>query len=743
MAEATPPHLVGLNDEQRRAVTGIEGPMLVLAGAGSGKTRVLTRRIAHLLHCGVDAKQIMAVTFTNKAATEMKERVVELVGEAGEDVWVATFHATCARLLRSDIERLGWTRRFAIYDDDDQLRLVKLVCEELGLIGADTDDERIHALRDPRRLLGRIDHFKNRMIGPDAIRRQLRARPDDPLPRVYEAYQDRMQMADAVDFNDLVNLAVRVLDEHPEALENWRERFRYLLVDEYQDTNRAQYRFLQLLAAESRNLMVVGDDDQSIYAFRGADISIILGFERDFPDAEVIRLEQNYRSTGHILAVANKVVANNTGRKVKALRTDAPDGHLVMLKEEETPEAEAEYVARAIQLLRRRGHPWTDFAVIYRTNFTSRMVESSLRRHGIPLRIIGGKKLYERREVRDILAYLRLLVNPADDAALLRVINVPRRGVGVATLRKLRQEAASRGEPLLVAARGLSGGPGVGAQGLAAFVAIHGALTEASRDLEPDELVAKTCATSGYWAMLQAEGTKEARSRQQNLAELVADARAFEAPEDALTPIERLVAWLDTAQLAGADEQVPDQGEVTLMTVHSAKGLEFPIVFVVQMVEGQFPHHRSAERRADVEEERRLAYVAFTRAQQRLLLTRSRFRHPKPGAPALEEATPSRYLFEVDRAACKGDFPDEARTTEEVAPKVEPGRAFSRPEPAEEETVIEVYDPAALRPGVRVVHRIFGRGKIVERTGERITVLLDRGTSVAMPAVNPMLRLVQ
>jgi len=444
-----PSHLERLNPEQHRAVTTLDGPLLILAGAGSGKTRVLTRRIAQMIHTGLDPTHLLAVTFTNKAATEMKERVAELIGDAGKRVWVSTFHSSCCRILRKDIEALGYTRRFAIYDDDDQLRILKDLIHTYGY-----DKSKV----DPRAIRGQIDHYKNRMLSTDQVIQQMRSHVNDPLIKIWRDYEEALRAADALDFNDLIGTTVRLFREHPDVLARWTRKFQYIMVDEYQDTNQGQYEFLQMLSSSHRNLAVVGDDDQSIYGFRGADISNILNFEKDYPEATVVRLEQNYRSTGNILQLANAVVAENTGRLVKRLWTDAPKGPKVQMFRVQTPRDEAQRVARTILTLRRNGHKWHEFAIIYRTNAISRLFEHALRAVKIPHRIVGGRKFYERREIRDVLAFLRLIVNPANDAAFLRVVNVPPRGIGAKTLAKLREEASSRGLPLLRTARAQAGG---------------------------------------------------------------------------------------------------------------------------------------------------------------------------------------------------------------------------------------------------------------------------------------------
>jgi DNA helicase-2/ATP-dependent DNA helicase PcrA len=718
-----PGHLQRLNPEQYRAVTTTQGPLLILAGAGSGKTRVLTRRIAHMLHEGADPKSILAVTFTNKAAAEMKERVEELIGDVAHNVWVSTFHSTCCRILRQDIEALGWTKRFAIYDDDDQLRLIKAILEQHGHDKAEAGD-----------ILGRIDYYKNRMVSVDDVVRERRSHIGDSLVRVWIDYDEALKAADALDFNDLIGRTVQLFTEHPAILSKWRERFHYVMVDEYQDTNKGQYELLRLLAAEHRNLGVVGDDDQSIYGFRGADVSNILNFERDYPEATVVRLEQNYRSTGHILTLANAVVEKNTGRLEKRLWTEAESGPKVQLKVAPDVEAEAKWVAAAIHTLRRRGHDYGEVAVIYRTNAIARPFESSLNQLRIPYRVVGGKKFYERREVRDLLAYLRLVINPNDDAAFLRVVNVPPRGIGAKAQAKLREDATSRGLPLLRTAKLRGAGGNKAEQGLKAFADLIDDLTMLAREQSPADLVATAVERSGYRAMLESDRDKkdevspEARGRLDSLKELVVDAGSFSAPPEALSPIDHLTAWMDRTALTGADEAIPDGGAVTLLTVHSSKGLEYPIVFVVQMNEGVFPHARSLDN--GIDEERRLAYVAFTRAMKRLVVSRSSGDGRMGNRGKL--AAPSRFLFGVPAEVIDGDLPtgdpeespqerradnDDRKSRRQTFFEARIQRAVA---PTEQHALVEIEDLEQLRPGVRVHHPRLGFATVHSVQGGRV-----------------------
>lgn len=736
------PHLQNLNPEQHQAVTTLHGPLLILAGAGSGKTRVLTRRIAQLLHEGISPKEILAVTFTRKAATEMKERVIELVGELGKKVWVSTFHATCGRILRSDIETLGWTRNFSVYDDDDQLRMMKSCISDLGY-----DPKRVNA----GAILSRIDWYKNRLKSVDDLVSEHRAHEMEALIRAWRAYEEALRTSDALDFNDLIGRTVQLFREHPAHLAKWRERFRFVMVDEYQDTNHSQYVLLSLLASAHRNLAVVGDDDQSIYGFRGADISNILGFENDYPDALTVRLEQNYRSSANILAVANSVVSKNEGRIDKKLWTDSNSGALVHFLVADTPRKEASQVANRISGLRRDGVSFGDIAIIYRTNSTARFYEASLRENGIPHKVVGGRKFYARREIRDILAFLRLIINPADDAAFLRVVNVPSRGVGVKTLSKLREDATQRGEPLLRTAKTIGSNA---SKGIQAFISILDELAENAIQLEPHELVEYAIRLSGYRVMLQADRvgdnadriSHDSKRRLLNLEELVRDARVGLqdiAPQE--RALDRVTAWLDHIALAGSSDEVPEGGEVTLLTVHNAKGLEYPIVYVVQMMEGCFPHARSAEE--GIEEERRLAYVAFTRAMKKLFVSRSRTM-PSYNKD-VKSASPSRFLFGLPEAACTGSLPssettefDEAEAPETlthlryqafIEMRKRHASAQRSAKPEGDYTLVTVDNPSQLRKDARVHHEEYGFGVIRGRRPSSVEIDFGTGKNIRLP----------
>jgi len=653
--------LSGLNPEQQRAVEAIHGPLLILAGAGSGKTRVLTRRIAYLLQHSVRPWNILAVTFTNKAAGEMKERVAHLVGEAGRDIWVSTFHSTCVRILRRDIAPLGWTNDFVIYDDDDQTRVLRNILTDLKI------DPKRHP---PASFRSAIDRAKNAMQAPPS-------NAENPhLHKVFTAYEAKMKASNALDFNDLVNKVAELWEKEPAVLEKWRAKFRYVLVDEYQDTNPAQYKLVKLLCDHGeRNLAVVGDDDQSIYSFRGADIQNILDFEGDFPNATVVRLEQNYRSTSTILEAASALVKRNTQRKDKTLWTDADKGPLIRVSRCDDDVDEASRIVGEIRRQMGGSRRAADFAIIYRTNAQSRPIEQALVHARIPHVLVGGKKFYERKEIRDIVSYLKLIVNPADDVAFNRVVNTPTRGVGDKALETIAAEADRLKCSLREAARYLGQTSGRLGNALAAFTVMMDRFQMLALQVEPGQLVGIVARDTGYVAELEAESTDEAKGRLENLDaltravadELAADPLDPEGTPAPSMPIDKLRAFLDRVSLAGQADELPDEGTgaVTLLTAHLAKGLEYPVVFVVGLVEKCFPHAR-AEREEEIEEERRLAYVAITRAREQLFLSYPDRRRSMDGR--YEPTLPSRFLRELPRGVLTGDLPPSAASRAFVAP---------------------------------------------------------------------------
>jgi len=604
-------YLADLNPAQREAVLATEGPLLVIAGAGSGKTRVLTYRVAHLINaCGVKPNEILAITFTNKAAGEMRERLEDLLGPVARSIWILTFHAACGRILRREAQRLGYRSNFTIYDQADQVRLTKACLEELE--------------RDPKRFVPRgihaqISAAKNQLVTPQEYASRVASFYDQTVAEVYDLYQRRLFASNAVDFDDLLMLTVQVLESFPEARERWQKAFRYILVDEYQDTNHAQYRLLQLLAEKHRNVCAVGDPDQSIYAFRGADIRNILEFERDFGETRTIALEQNYRSTNTILESANAVISHNRERKPKNLWSDLGEGDPVRALEVEDEHAEARFVAAEIALLVEEGYNGSEVAVFYRTNAQSRVLEDVLVRQGVGYQVIGGPRFYERAEVKDVVAYLQAIDNPYDAVSLQRIANRPRRGIGDASLARLQAYADAQGLSLWETL-GHAEEAGIAAAPLRAVQQLQSVLQSlqaGALELEVPEVIERVLERSGYLESLRAERTIEAQGRVENLQELVGVAHEYQATaaEPSLSGfLQEISLYSDQDAIRG------EQSLVTLMTLHNAKGLEFRAVFMIGMEEGIFPHARSIEEQG-LEEERRLAYVGMTRAQERLVLT--------------------------------------------------------------------------------------------------------------------------
>lgn len=647
MAAAEHPLLAGLNEPQREAVTHFEGPLLILAGAGSGKTRVLTHRVAYLIQVHrVQPHEVVAITFTNKAAGEMKERIGGLVGPVARTMWVSTFHSMCARLLRREAQRLGYKSTFTIHDEDDRRRLLKRCLEELNL-----DPKRF----PPEALARQISDAKNQLVGPDQFRERTGGHFARASADVYELYEKRHAEMNAMDFDDLLMKTVQLLERFPDRLAHYQHAFRFVLIDEYQDTNHAQYRLANLLAEAHRNLAVVGDDDQSIYSWRGADIRNILEFERDYPDAKVIRLEQNYRSTQSILDVANAVVTHNRKRKGKNLWTPRGQGALVQVVEVNDERAEAQFVASEVQKLLEgeadadRAFRPDEIAVLYRTNAQSRVLEEQFGRYAIGYQVIGGPKFYERAEIRDVLAYLSVLVNPDDTQRLLRVVNVPKRGIGATSLQRLQAHAAGVGESVWDAMREADDVPGLSAgavRGLLDFARMVEGLQAGLAGRPAAEVVRSVLDESGYEAALKSQRTLEAEGRLENVEEFLGVAAEYDkrAEEPSLD------GFLQEVSLYSDIDAYADTGQlITLMTMHNAKGLEFPVVFLAGMEEGVFPHQRSLDEQ-NVEEERRLAYVGITRAMDRLYLVHARARTLWGSA---QYNLPSRFLGEIPQDLCE------------------------------------------------------------------------------------------
>ena len=630
----------GLNDVQRAAVEAGDGPLLIFAGAGSGKTRVLTHRIAYLLNeRGVAPEQILAVTFTNKAAGELKARLEALAGEQARRLTVGTFHAICARFLRHDIHHLGWDHQFVIYDEDDQLALVKQALKRLDL------DEKHFSLRS---ILSGISNAKNHMQEPLVTASRADSYFEEVVHRVYKVYQDLLQENQALDFDDLLLFTMRLFSDYPNVLRRYQERYRHILVDEFQDTNAPQYRLVQLLAQAHGNVMVVGDDDQSIYRFRGAEVGNILRFETDFPGARVLKLEQNYRSTGNIVQAAQAVVQRNASRAPKELWTDLGPGEPVTLVEVYNEQEEGQFVAREIRRLQSRGVATAgECAVLYRTNAQSRAVEEAFLQEGMRYKLIGGTKFYDRKEVRDVLAYIRLAANPSDGLALQRIINVPPRGLGPRTLAELNREASNRRSSVRSVLEHSEALTALGTRTQKVAGEVHRLLTElhdAADRLPVPDLITWLVERSGYGAFLR-DGTPEGEERWKNVLELHTVARDF----GQLAARAGLEMFLEqVALVSSSDERGDQQDAATLITLHAAKGLEFPVVFMVGMEEGLFPHSRTLDRPDELEEERRLCYVGMTRAMRRLYLT-SAFRRTLFGMPAVNER--SRFVAEIPATA--------------------------------------------------------------------------------------------
>ena len=627
----------GLNPQQAEAVINTEGPMLIMAGAGSGKTKVLTCRVANLLQKGVRPYRILAITFTNKAAAEMRERVNNMSGPAAKDVWLFTFHAFCARFLRMEIEKLpGYGGNFAIYDTADSQNLIKQILKEMNL-----DDKRFQ----PSGILSRISNAKNALQDAAAFARQAGDFYEQKVADIYSRYEQKLQLNNALDFDDLLMLSIKLLQENKEVREKYQDRFDYLLVDEYQDTNHAQYLLTKFLAAKHRNICVVGDADQSIYGWRGADIQNILDFEKDYPDAKVIKLEQNYRSTQIILDAANAVIENNTGRKPKNLWTENKSGADIIYFQAVDERDEARFVIEQLQNLQRtENKKLGDMAILYRTNTQSRIFEEMLIKSGISYNMVGGLKFYERKEIKDIIAYLRVIFNPADSLSLLRIINVPKRGIGDASLAKIQAYAAANNVSLFEAVSNAAAIDGLSSRFVSKLDDLAGIIFELmnlSGEAPVEDLIDRVLRDTGYLEELENERTPQAQSRIDNLHELISVAQEFAASEEE-NNLENFLAHV--ALVSDIDDTELGEDAITLMTLHSSKGLEFPVVFLVGMEEGLFPHARTLMDETEIEEERRLCYVGITRAKEKLFLSSTKMRTIYGNTVTYP---PSRFLQEI------------------------------------------------------------------------------------------------
>lgn len=627
----------GLNPQQAEAVINTEGPMLIMAGAGSGKTKVLTCRVANLLQKGVRPYRILAITFTNKAAAEMRERVNNMSGSAAKDVWLFTFHAFCARFLRMEIDKLpGYGGNFAIYDTADSQNLIKQILKEMNL-----DDKRFQ----PSGILSRISNAKNALQDAAAFARQAGDFYEQKVADVYSRYEQKLQLNNALDFDDLLMLSIKLLQENKEVREKYQDRFDYLLVDEYQDTNHAQYLLTKFLAAKHRNICVVGDADQSIYGWRGADIQNILDFEKDYPDAKVIKLEQNYRSTQIILDAANAVIENNTGRKPKNLWTENKSGADIIYFQAVDERDEARFVIEQLQNLQRtENKKLGDMAILYRTNTQSRIFEEMLIKSGISYNMVGGLKFYERKEIKDIIAYLRVIFNPADSLSLLRIINVPKRGIGDASLAKIQAYAAANNVSLFEAVSNAAAIDGLSSRFVSKLDDLAGIIFELmnlANEAPVEDLIDRVLRDTGYLEELENERTPQAQSRIDNLHELISVAQEFAASEEE-NNLENFLAHV--ALVSDIDDTELGEDAITLMTLHSSKGLEFPVVFLVGMEEGLFPHARTLMDETEIEEERRLCYVGITRAKEKLFLSSTKMRTIYGNTVTYP---PSRFLQEI------------------------------------------------------------------------------------------------
>ena len=721
----------GLNPNQNAAVKHVDGPVLVVAGAGSGKTRVLTHRIAHLITThNVHPSAILAITFTNKAASEMAHRVAELVGEdVAQGMWVTTFHKSCVRMLRRDITRLGYESSFSIYDATDAKRLITQIARDLNI-----DEKRL----PPRAIQQAISRAKDELIDFDTFTQNASGWPDDQIAAVYRQYDARLKRANALDFDDLITKTVELFSLYDDVLEKWQNRFSHLMVDEYQDTNRAQYHLVNLLAAKKKNVMVVGDPQQGIYAFRGATVRNITDFETDYPNAEVITLAQNYRSTQTILSCANALIAQATDVRRTDLWTDNEDGAQVVRYHASDEHDEAEFVARTTEQLLSHGIKRNDIAVFYRTNAQSRVVEDVFVRLRTPYRVIGGVRFYERQEIKDVLAYARLLINPDDDVSAVRVVNTPRRGVGNRTVDVLRQYQARHDVSFMEACRHAHtiGLTARAASSVDAFVNIVDLLrTAAVNGATVSDILKRIMDDTGYRQELEKEGTQEALSREENLRELRSVAHELFERGVVSDGLEGLAAFLDTVALVNDVDALDDEEEddrVTLMTLHTAKGLEFPVVFILGLEDGVFPHVRALQQPTELAEERRLAYVGMTRAQQHLYLCHaeqrtlwggtsynppSRFFDPLP-EELIESHHSERNL--ISRAQNHMYQRSGGVTTRPAS------RATKNPTPERRRSQEPVQDDV-FRRGDTVMHPRFGTGTIIAIDGDEASIRFDDG----------------
>ncbi|MGD6843809.1 DNA helicase PcrA [Bacillus infantis] len=727
--------LNGLNAQQQNAVKATDGPLLIMAGAGSGKTRVLTHRIGYLMvEKGVNPYNILAITFTNKAAREMRERIQNMMGGAADDIWISTFHSMCVRILRRDIDRIGFNRNFTILDTTDQQSVIKAILKEKNL-----DPKKY----DPRAILGSISSAKNELIDPEEYAKAAGGYFEQIASDVYTEYQRRLRKNQALDFDDLIMTTIQLFQRVPEVLEYYQRKFQYIHVDEYQDTNRAQYMLVKLMADRFKNLCVVGDSDQSIYRWRGADIANILSFEKDYKNARTILLEQNYRSTKRILLAANEVIAKNLNRKAKNLWTENAEGNKLFHYRADSEQGEGQFVAGKIKEMVDSGkRKYSEIAILYRTNAQSRVMEEVLLKSNIEYSIVGGIKFYDRKEIKDILAYLRLIANPDDDISLQRVINVPKRGIGSGSVDKIANFAQMHDMTMYQAldALDLIGLSPKITKAATEFRDLIRSYEQMQEYLSVTELVEEVLEKSGYRDMLKAEKSIEAQSRLENIDEFLSVTKNFEdASED-----RSLVAFLTDLALVADIDKLEDDGtktdSVVLMTLHSAKGLEFPVVFLIGLEEGVFPHSRSLMEEAEMEEERRLAYVGITRAEEELYITNAQMR-TLFGRTNMNP--PSRFIQEIPADLIEGIEPKKASPSPFGSPAGGRSLSSTAPRQAMRKAVVKPAaastggDALGWQVGDRAVHGKWGTGTVVSVKGEGEGTELD----IAFPSPTGIKRL--
>ena len=733
--------LEGMNDRQKEAVQHTQGPLLIMAGAGSGKTRVLTHRMAYILaEEEVHPWNILAITFTNKAAREMKERVSQLVGSQAEDMWVSTFHSMCVRILRRDIELLGYQRSFTICDPSEQQTAMKRILKKL-----DIDSEKY----DYRMILNRISQAKNDLEDVEKFSEKYTGYVEQIIAKCYREYQKELAKSMTLDFDDLIMLTVQLFQKHPETLQYYQQKFQYIHVDEYQDTNHAQYRLVTMLAKKFKNICVVGDADQSIYGWRGADMSNILEFEKDYQNAKVVLLEQNYRSTKTILQAANHVIENNVNRKVKKLWTENDEGQLITYYRAQSEQDEGRYVLSQIQSLLRDGYHYDDFAILYRTNAQSRVMEENLLKSNIPFRLVGGQRFFERLEIKDLLAYLRLIVNSQDDLSFRRIVNSPKRGIGATSLAKLSDFAEVYQFSLLEASLQTTLSPlsGKAAKALEKFAITIEELRKMQEFLSISEFVEQVIEKTGYLTSLEQQHTMEADARIENIQEFISVAKQFEQDrlEEESEDSPLLQFLTDLSLVSDVDSDDGDGRMVTLMTLHAAKGLEFPVVFIIGLEEGIFPSSRSIMEHDDVEEERRLAYVGITRAEQKLFLTNaySRLLYGRT-----QTNRPSRFVLEIGEelfdSKQQQSYGSTSRQTASFGSKTSSsGSLFDKYREKSQATAYQpkVVQPSSIQPvrkqivaandgavwkvGDKVMHKKWNVGTVVKVTGEGTNQEID------------------